>query len=1171
MPAGVPAEPGHWARHLRQPVLFDQGIRQLLEAGDTVLVEVGPSGTLSSLAARHPQRRPGHLVITTQPHATGPGGQHEALLAAVGQAWAAGCLPDPAALFAGGQHLKTDCPLYPFARERHWVDPPAVTAAPAAYPLARLAHEARQRIKELETEQPVRGIGCYPELAHRLDGLCAAVALQYLSRAGLDTRPGARHDWASLGRQLGVLPQYQRYLDYLLRILSDDGIAARESDGIRFLHGGLRADPEHLAADLSRGHPGFAGLAELLMHCGSRLGEALTQPGAALGVLYPGGEGELLRRTLGTGTVEFSVTARLARLVATMTAKLADQVPGRQLRVLEIGAGSGRLTGELAAVLRSRPAEFTVTDISPLFLRRLRDQAQRDGARIRTSVLDISRDASGQGFAGQQFDLIAGLDVLHVAPDIPAALARLRSMLAPGGVIAMVETVAQDRWLSLVWGLSDEWWAFSDAVRERTPLLPAEQWAALMAAQDFTDAAVLPGDSDPGSADAALILAQAPGQQDAAATAPSALPDLPGKRPDLATWSYLAGWRRGAPAARPDGRLTGAVCLAFTEAGTGDAVLAGLRGRGLTVLTVMPGAASSALAQSPGSGAWTLAPDRPGDYPLLLDQVIREHGLPGFVLHLWNMRPGQEGQLLDQAEQAQQRGLFSLIPLVRALADRAATRPVRLLAVTSEAQDVLGGELLAPERSTVHAAVKVIGVEYPHISSSSLDVPAAAAGTPGAARIADHIADELLSEPENAVVAYRGRSRWLPSYTACALPPAAGQLGSAVPGGVYLICGGLGGIGLSLAHYLGRLPARLVLLRRTPFPDRAEWASWLAGHPDNDRTSAAIRRLLDVEAAGGQALILQADVTSLPAMRAAVTQAAERFGPITGVIHAAGVRDTAGVIQRRSLAATWSAISAKVLGTLVLEEALRGHQPRFIVLCSSIGTVLHKLKFGEVGYVAGNEFLNAWAASRTGPGRPVTVAISWTDWLDAGMWADSRDQLAGRYVVAPGDGYDPGIDLLRGISTAEGVEVFRRVLAQRAGPHVVISTQDLDALLAQQAAFSHADRARVLESLRPAGAAGRAEPAPQPGAAPRTGQERAVAAIWASVLGLPEIGVQDDFFALGGDSLLALRLLARMRQDTGVDRTIADLFKAPTIAGLLTAGSPDAVGTPAGPQEVVIL
>ncbi|MET9443778.1 non-ribosomal peptide synthase/polyketide synthase [Streptomyces sp. NPDC006610] len=80
---------------------------------------------------------------------------------------------------------------------------------------------------------------------------------------------------------------------------------------------------------------------------------------------------------------------------------------------------------------------------------------------------------------------------------------------------------------------------------------------------------------------------------------------------------------------------------------------------------------------------------------------------------------------------------------------------------------------------------------------------------------------------------------------------------------------------------------------------------------------------------------------------------------------------------------------------------------------------------------------------------------------------------------------------------------------------------------------------------------------------PRTDRERALAAIWADVLGVDAVGATDDFFDLGGDSILAARALSRIREDLGARLSVRDVFTARTVAGLapLTA-APDAAAPP---------
>jgi acyl carrier protein len=87
----------------------------------------------------------------------------------------------------------------------------------------------------------------------------------------------------------------------------------------------------------------------------------------------------------------------------------------------------------------------------------------------------------------------------------------------------------------------------------------------------------------------------------------------------------------------------------------------------------------------------------------------------------------------------------------------------------------------------------------------------------------------------------------------------------------------------------------------------------------------------------------------------------------------------------------------------------------------------------------------------------------------------------------------------------------------------------------------------------------RALPAPEGAAAqaeyvaPRTEAERAVAEIWAEVLGVERVGVDDDFFALGGHSLRATRVVSQVRRALGAEVPVRTLFEAPTLGGFVAA------------------
>src|SRR2546427_12437212 len=104
----------------------------------------------------------------------------------------------------------------------------------------------------------------------------------------------------------------------------------------------------------------------------------------------------------------------------------------------------------------------------------------------------------------------------------------------------------------------------------------------------------------------------------------------------------------------------------------------------------------------------------------------------------------------------------------------------------------------------------------------------------------------------------------------------------------------------------------------------------------------------------------------------------------------------------------------------------------------------------------------------------------------------------------------------------------------------------------------------------------RALPAPDPSAlmgagyvAPRTDAERALAGIWAEVLGVAQVGVEDNFFELGGDSILSIQVVSRARAAFGVDISPRALFTTPTVAGLAAALPADARAGDSAAEPVI--
>ncbi len=626
--------------------------------------------------------------------------------------------------------------------------------------------------------------------------------------------------------------------------------------------------------------------------------------------------------------------------------------------------------------------------------------------------------------------------------------------------------------------------------------------------------------------------------------------DLPRMQQEPDDWFYLPSWTRTAPPVTTAVPTEPTSWLIFSDSGEfAEAVVSRLRRRGDRVSTVEMGADFTA-----GESRFTLNPREESQYDALMEELASRRALGERVLHLWTATPDAVTGGLDSLDSSQERGLHSVLNLARALGRKAAMKPVRIDVVSTGLHDVTGRERIRPENATLLGATKVIPLEYSNMTCTSIDVDESSLGSPDAL---DGLVAELDSPVTADVVALRGRHRWLPGVERMLMPPAGRPPAILKPHGTYLVLGGLGGVGLSIARALAEhMPCNLVLVSRSRLVDRSEWAGRLAAASAEDEIGWQIRQLMAMEAAGSEVLLANADIAAPSALGEVVGEALSRYGRIDGVVHAAGVVDDAGAIHNRSRAELESVVSSKVRGTLAVAELVANLDPDFFVLCSSVATRLYHNRFGQVGYVAANSFLEAFAESQT-TSPTFTTTISWDDWQDVGMTARTAREFAETYgdsavFVDPIDSFTP----------AQGVEIFERVLAS-GQPRVLISTRDLEKRIELDVDATSAFLASAI-----GGESGNAPAelsADYPGARTRT--ESTVAHIWSSLLGVDAIGMEDDYFQLGGDSLRAAQVVDRMRDAFGLDLPINILFEAPTIAGL--AGLIDSMGGGSAPKPTV--
>ena len=893
----------------------------------------------------------------------------EQILASLGTLYAQGAKIDWQGFDAGYGRSKTAAlPTYAFEGRRYWIAMAPETAgrepadsagpqctAPAPAPrtgnlLYSLAWQP-QPLPSQASAKPLPDPGAvieritpladseiraFSDLLAQMEALCATYVQDALVGLGWNFAVGSRFSTADAAAALQVADKHQPLLGRLLGMLAEEGILCHSGQLWQAAAACRRDHAAERWQRLREGYPRAAAELTLLGRCGAGLAGVLRGACDPLGLVFPEGDLSTAARLYEDSPTFGAMNRLMGEAVAAIVANTAD---GRKLRILEIGAGTGGTTAAVLPHLSAERAEYIFSDVSAHFLTQAKARFA-DYPFVRYQRLDIEKDPLQQGIAPRSVDVILAANVLHATADLRHTLRQVERLLAPGGLLVLLEGIAQRRWLDMIFGLLDGWWRFQDHdLRPAHPLLGTTAWEALLCDSGFERSAVLAPGQGAALFDQAVIVARA--MSLAQQPAPTAT--------TVRHWLVCA-----------DG------------GGIGGELAALLRGRGDLVTTALQGAGFARTADD----AFTVDAQQPDDLRRLLQAVYADGPPLHGVLHLW----GLDAPAPDDNAASAVDPCMGLLHLTQALVARNAASPPALWPVTRRAvsvdgtQDLLSGLCQAP----LQGLAQVIATEHPELRCAWIDID----GAPGSAAALN---EEITHGPQSDCIALRGGARFaarlLPLAAAAPDQPA----GMIRADGAYLISGGLGGIGLRIAALLAEQGAgRIVLLSRSGKPT--------AG-------SAAAEAMGKLKQAGADGVILRADVSQKADVQSVLKILAASGMPLRGIVHAAGVFEDR-LLTAHTRASFASVFAAKVAGAWHLHALTRELPLDFFVLCSSATSLACSAGLGN--YVAANTFLDALAHYRRSLGLP-GLSIGWGPWRATGM-ADAVGQQRTAQWAAQGFG-----------------------------------------------------------------------------------------------------------------------------------------------------------------------
>ena len=331
--------------------------------------------------------------------------------------------------------------------------------------------------------------------SERLD--CYIGALIREMASALDLAAGEQPDPDRLVAERAWSDGGRLAVRWLVETLELYGLTEPTSGGWRLVPGPATAPAAELRAEAERLVPATAPAYEVLALCAAAL------PAMLRGELR-GQDALFGPTTLSLWFDYFSNTNPHYALNNIIAGVAVARAAGTGARVLEVGGGGGSAAEAALAALTQAgkpPSGYVFTELQPAFLRRGTRAVQRvlpEGCEVRSLRFDINFDPAPQGLDGARFDVVFGVNTLHLAHDLTATLVNLRALLVPGGALIVGEllrpTPTAPVHLELPFTLLEEYGhvPLSEGIRERPGFMSASGWMRAFDAAGFSEIAVIP-------------------------------------------------------------------------------------------------------------------------------------------------------------------------------------------------------------------------------------------------------------------------------------------------------------------------------------------------------------------------------------------------------------------------------------------------------------------------------------------------------------------------------------------------------------------------------------------------------------------------------------------------------------------------------------------------------
>lgn len=482
------------------------------------------------------------------------------------------------------------------------------------------------------------------------------------------------------------------------------------------------------------------------------------------------------------------------------------------------------------------------------------------------------------------------------------------------------------------------------------------------------------------------------------------------------------------------------------------------------------------------------------------------------IIYSWNIEKNQSNIELSENNRGINLLYFSLARIIKTLATQNLLQDKRFCIFTDSLYKINNDDQTNHEQSLTVALSNVLSQEY-SVSTLNLDINL----TNNLQELIPEVVDEIINKNEDRIVALRNGSRWIQDYQQYK-QPIEQKISQLKQEGVYLITGGLGNVGFILSqHILNEYNAKLIIIGRKKLED---------GLTD----LKSLERLNYLKSISSHVRYVTLDIADKKGLEEIVLEVEQDLGCINGVIHTAGMIDVNKFeyIEDITYENAFSTFSPKLKGIEAIYETFINRNIDFVWITSSLSSVVGGLKFAS--YSACNLYLDSFITSK------VEKSKNWK--------CVRLGEMSFNNEIAESEGKSNKITL----SPKEIVKIFEWSLSLKGRMVLIETILNLHDRIEKAFYNKHENRNNQFEfdtiekRERPL--------LSNPYLKPVTDSEKKIVEIIENYFGIAGVGIEDDFFELGGDSLKAMVLLSKIKEIFDVDVSLKEFFDNQSIKSI---------------------